>query len=692
VRHSIATVLAVLAIGVPLAGPSSGAPTPTEDTADASTAETNRVAIRENIETIEVVGRREIRLPDLTAFASVIEITTQVEEMKTLADVLEDSVGVQVRRYGGLGDFSTVSIRGSSPSQVRIYMDGIPLTRARSETVNLADLPLDPLEAVEVYRGTTPLSISASSLGGTVNLITKEPGARTTFSALIGGGSFGTRRANATVAGSSGDWSTLATASYLGSQGDFTFLDDNGTPLNPWDDELTTRENNDFNSGDLIVKTLYDGFDIGRLSLFTEFFVNEQGVPGIGSHQSTDVRLSDLRSLSYLRLDAPDIAGLGIDLRSTGYFIFERERLKDPQAEVSGIRLETNNRTFSSGLQFYATRPVGTHDLGARLDFAGEAFAPENRLNPELSVPEQGRFSTNVALGDTFGLLEDRLLVDLQLRYEFIRNFFAGEIPGFGPFSTTDDADTFHLITPQLGAVLELNPQLDLRGNIGRYGRVPSFLELFGQRGSITGNPSLQPEEGLSLDVGFVWGMSDLAFLNRITAEAAFFYSDIDEMIVLVRTAQDRSVPQNVGRAVTLGTELAVRATLFDHLHLTTNYTWQDARDRSGATGIDGNQLPGRPRDDVYFRASYQRGGWEPFYELNFLAGNYLKRANRPEDKVDARALHSLGLSWMLPWTPLTATFEVRNLTDDQTEDVSGFPLPGRTFLGTLHWSWENPA
>lgn len=681
----------MLALGVCPAAASGAAGAAPAATAEAIAA-ARGAAIRDNIETIEVHGRREIRLPDLTAFASVIEITTEVQEMKTLADVLEDSVGVQVRRYGGLGDFSTVSIRGSSPSQVRIYIDGIPLTRARSETVNLADLPLDPLEAVEVYRGTTPLSVSASSLGGTVNLITKEPGARTTASALVGGGSFGTRRANATVAGSSGDWSTLATASYLGSQGDFTFLDNNGTPLNPGDDEVTRRENNNFNSGDLLLKSSYDGLDIGRLSLLTELFVNEQGVPGIGSHQSTEVRLSDLRSLSYLRLDAPDFAGLDIDLRSTGYFIFERERLDDPLAEVSGSRLATDNRTFSSGLQFYATRLLGTHDVGARLDFAGEAFVPENRLYPDLSQPKQGRFSTDLALGDTFGLLEDRLLVDVQLRYEFIRNFFAGELPGFGPFSETDDADTFHLFTPQLGAIFEMSPHLDLRGNIGRYGRVPSFLELFGQRGSIAGNPSLRPEEGLSLDVGFVWAMRDLAFFDRITAEAAFFYSDIDDLIVLVRTAQDRSVPQNVGRAVTRGAELAVRATLGEHLHLTANYTWQDARDRSGATGIDGNQLPGRPRDDVYFRASYRRDGWEPFYELNFIAGNYLKRANRPEDKVDARALHSLGLSWTLPWTPLTATFEVRNLTDDQTEDVSGFPLPGRTFLGTLHWSWESPS
>jgi iron complex outermembrane receptor protein len=650
----------------------------------------NLEAVAANIETIEVTGPRRIRLPDLTAFASVIEITTQVEEMKTLADVLEDSVGVQVRRYGGLGDFSTVSIRGSSPSQVRIYMDGIPLTRARSETVNLADLPLDPLEAIEVFRGTTPLAFSAASLGGTVNLLTREPGKQTTFSSLAGGGSFGTRKANATAAGSFGAWGILLTGSYLGSEGNFPFPDNNGTPLNPFDDEIVRRQNNDFNSGDLLFKATFDGFPIGQLSMLSEFFINEQGVPGIGSHQSDSARLQDLRSLNYLRLDAPEIAGTGFDLRTTGYFVYEEESLSDPLGEVAGSRLETDNETLSAGLQFFATRRIAAHDLGARLDLSGETFSPANRLQPEASEDRQSRFHLNLAAGDTLGFFSDRLLIDVQLRYEFIRNFFAGSVPGFGPFSQPSDANTFNLFTPQLGLVLEVLPGLDLRGNVGHYGRVPSFIELFGQRGSITGNPSLRPEEGLQTDLGIAWSSSEFAVFDLIAVEAAVFYSDIDDLIVLVRTAQDRSVPQNVGRAETLGAELAMRATLFEDLRLTLNYTYQNARDRSGATGIDGNQLPGRPQDDLYFRSSYRWKQWEPFYELNFIGSNYLKRANRPEDLVASRLLHSLGIAWNLPWAPLTATFEVRNLTDNQTEDVSGFPLPGRTFLGTLYWKWES--
>ena len=87
-------------------------------------------------------------------------------------------------------------MRGASSGQMRIYFDDVPLTRARSETVNLADLPLEPLAKIEVYRGTTPLSLGASALGGVINLVTKDPGPAPEVSFLAGGGSFGTRQAS----------------------------------------------------------------------------------------------------------------------------------------------------------------------------------------------------------------------------------------------------------------------------------------------------------------------------------------------------------------------------------------------------------------------------------------------------------------------------------------------------------------
>src|SRR4030095_16512034 len=103
---------------------------------------------------------------DPTAFSTIVETREAATSVETLTDVLAPTAGVQVRRFGGLGDFSTVSVRGFSPGQVQIYLDGVPLSRADNEVVNLGDLPLDALERIDLYRGVPPLAFAPAGPGG----------------------------------------------------------------------------------------------------------------------------------------------------------------------------------------------------------------------------------------------------------------------------------------------------------------------------------------------------------------------------------------------------------------------------------------------------------------------------------------------------------------------------------------------
>src|SRR6266566_3563923 len=199
-------------------------------------------------------ARESVPARDPPAFATVVDTTSAPTRVETLAEALADTVGVQVRRFGGLGDFSTVSIRGSSAGQVQVYLDGVPLGRAQNETVNLADLPLDAVDHVEVYRGTTPLAFAQSGPGGIVNVVTRRPGDTPVTGASVSYGSFETRKVDLARSARAGDFDYLAFAHYLGSQGDFTFLNDLGTTANPADDRVERRRNNAFDLGDLTAR------------------------------------------------------------------------------------------------------------------------------------------------------------------------------------------------------------------------------------------------------------------------------------------------------------------------------------------------------------------------------------------------------------------------------------------------------
>jgi len=88
-----------------------------------------------------------------TAFVTELATGQSNRALESLSDVLAQAAGVHIEQYGGLGAFSTVSLRGAPPGQVSVYLDGAPLTSAAHGVVNLADVPATAIDHVEIYRG-----------------------------------------------------------------------------------------------------------------------------------------------------------------------------------------------------------------------------------------------------------------------------------------------------------------------------------------------------------------------------------------------------------------------------------------------------------------------------------------------------------------------------------------------------------
>ncbi|QZN99177.1 TonB-dependent receptor plug domain-containing protein [Chenggangzhangella methanolivorans] len=143
------------------------------------------------LETITVVGD-EPKLKDVQSpgEVSVVYPDDVKGEHKSLPDLLDQIPGVYARRVAGTGQYTTASIRGSSPSQVNIYIDGVPYNTASEAATDISTIPMSNVERVEVYRGTTPARFSGAPLGGAINIVTKRPD-QARSSASAGGRSFG---------------------------------------------------------------------------------------------------------------------------------------------------------------------------------------------------------------------------------------------------------------------------------------------------------------------------------------------------------------------------------------------------------------------------------------------------------------------------------------------------------------------
>jgi iron complex outermembrane receptor protein len=643
----------------------------------------------DDLEVDEEVPVTAPRVADPTIYATVLDVTHSPTRVDTLADALGSSVGVRVRRFGGMGDFATASIRGFSPGQVQVYFDGVPLSRSDGEVVNLSELPLDLVERVEVYRGQTPLGFSQSGPGGIINVVPRTPGEGLT-AASASYGSLETRKVDVAHAGQKGRWSWLGFLHYFGTKGDFTYPSDNGTPENPNDDEIVTRINNASNLGDLTARVAYQLADRLQLRLTSDTFGREEGVPGLGNVQAENTSLSTVRQLAHLDLDLDPKPGLPLEANAGVYMRFQNENFDDRFGEIFVPEIVDTKTLLGGGQVLVRGSLWDVLRPGAFVALGHERFDQTNELAPDLSPPGRSRLRTTLA-GETELLpWGDRISLVGSVRWEGFRDELEA-----GPASTRD------FTSPRGSFRVSPWPWVSVRGNLGQYARMPSLTELFGTSGVFRGNPDLQPEIASNRDIGIALEGGPWRVLDHVGFEFVYFDNHIEDLILLVQKGQRIVQPVNVGEASVTGEEVSLATAWWNRVGWSVNYTHLDARDESDVTFRRGKELPSLPSNQAFMHFDLTWGPLRPlpvgkwaarawpgrlFYDLDFIGANFLDQANLRE--VPSRIRHRVGIQLALPVRGLEITFEVHNAGNNQTRDLLNFPVPGRTFYGTLSWGF----
>jgi iron complex outermembrane receptor protein len=167
------------------------------------------------------------------------------------------------------------------------------------------------------------------------------------------------------------------------------------------------------------------------------------------------------------------------------------------------------------------------------------------------------------------GFFSDRLLVQPSVRWEHLHDDFSGAVEAGGQIVRTSRSRSRDLVSPRLGLRVDATDGIAFKANVGRSERAPNFTELFGNRGSILGNPELVPERGLNADFGLVGTRDRLGPASRLRLEAVGFVAFVDDQIVLVQNSQLGLPERRPDPPV--GAEIAASADLFEHLRLALN-------------------------------------------------------------------------------------------------------------------------
>lgn len=143
-------------------------------------------------------------------------------EQKDLPDLLKMVPGVHVREVNGKGQYTMVSVRGSTAAQVGVFVDGVLFNLGGDAAADISTIPVHNVERIEVYRGYIPARFGGTFMGGVINIVTKRP-TKANVQASFGKSSFGGYKGSLQIDAPLGGGALMVSINRDQSEGDFKY-------------------------------------------------------------------------------------------------------------------------------------------------------------------------------------------------------------------------------------------------------------------------------------------------------------------------------------------------------------------------------------------------------------------------------------------------------------------------------------
>lgn len=156
--------------------------------------------------------------------ASSVSVVTSAQINKWaslgLANALRGVPSLDLYESGGPGSQTSVFLRGATPGQTLVLIDGIRVGDASSTdgSMDLGMLAATDIDRIEVLRGPQSALYGSDAMGGVINIITRKGEGKPRGSVLLEGGAYGTGHTRVTVSGSEDRFSYAFSADALHSE------------------------------------------------------------------------------------------------------------------------------------------------------------------------------------------------------------------------------------------------------------------------------------------------------------------------------------------------------------------------------------------------------------------------------------------------------------------------------------------
>jgi len=564
----------------------------------------------------------------------------------SITQALATLPGVTISQNGGPGSTSSVSIRGSSGSQVAVFIDGIRVGSATTGQAEWADLPTSAFDRVEVISGPAAASFGADAVGGVVQLFTNRAANQpnqTTIS--TGGGSnktFDTQIRTSGSIPSTGPLAALSGLTYSLGLHDYNTAGIDATQ--PW---AYGHEDgrNPYHAQDVDARLGYahDNWSISTFALYHRSDLSYDNAGG-------DNRQLDHQLTTGVAFHL-DITPLTQFDQSVGYttdhqFLYANNPAI-PTDEIDSTRFSTSTSLTHQerGLTLFSLPLSGETKLA--YDFTREqAFLP---VDIPTGVPTRNDSAVSLHQSVTLGALT----VFLAGRHEIIQ----------GQSVNTGNVAVAYAITPAYTA----------RISYGNAFRLPTFNDLYYPGYA---NPDLLPERSDTVE----------AALDAATSFGTFTAAVYDTRVHdLITYDSVTFLPVNVGRAHIQGIDLSYKGTLGNSTPISLAIGILNPQDVTEQTWLNR-----RPRQTVSLNIDHT---WDEFHLHALSTGvSLLYGGSTYDDQFNATYLPSyttVGLRAAYKVNShLTVSANLSNLFNRQYETAYGYNTLGRTAFGKVAYTF----